>query len=154
MEDCIDLISRSVCLGSRQRSVVCASVIGCTGCVLRGWLQVSILYHTLATPGRMVPHGIAYLSLQVCHGLLWTGPKHAQVSEQWLGDALQPLSYTGRTWSKRLKKGRMDSTLIILEPFKISQTLNELHLQCSAAEFKQKLRVALRGGLFVCCVKI
>lgn len=70
MQHCIDLISRSACLGSRQRSVVCATVIQCSSCFLHGWLQVILLSCTLATSVWAAPHDIIHLSLS--QRLQWT----------------------------------------------------------------------------------
>lgn len=79
MEDCIDLISRTACLGSRQRSVVCATVIQCISCLLRDWLQVILLSCILAASVFAALHGTVHLSHKNYTGPFQAALKHSQV---------------------------------------------------------------------------
>lgn len=79
MEDCIDLISRTACLGSRQRSVVCATVVQDMSCFLRAWLQVILLSCILAASVWAALHGTLHLSHKNCTGPVQATPEHTQV---------------------------------------------------------------------------
>lgn len=84
MEDCIDLISRPACLGSRQRSVVCATVIQYISCLLRDWLQVILLSCTLAASVWAALDGTVHVSHKNSSGPLQAPPKHSQVHRDWV----------------------------------------------------------------------
>lgn len=114
MEDCIDLISRSACLGSRQRSVVCATLIRCISCLLCGRLQVILLSCTFAASVQAAPLGI-HLSLKNCSGPLWAVPKHTQVHRDLV---VYCDHFSTQSWGDQ-KRARTDSVLFILQSFKI-----------------------------------